>query len=130
VRLKITVDNKAYEVEVEVADADVVSGVRYVGGNSSNGGGGPTLVAPVAAGAAGGKEPSDEAKAVRSPLAGVVSEVHVAPGDVVEADQPVVVLEAMKMFTTVTSPIAGTIKSVEIAKTDGVKQGQLLMELE
>jgi biotin carboxyl carrier protein len=129
VRLKITVDNKAYEVEVEVADADVATGVRYVGGNSS-GGGGVTLVAPAAAGGSGGKEPSDEAKAVRSPLAGVVSEVHVAPGDVVEADQAVVVLEAMKMFTTVTSPIAGTIKSVEVVKADGVKQGQLLLELE
>jgi len=41
-----------------------------------------------------------------------------------------VILEAMKMFTSITSPGAGKIKAVEVAQGDGVKQGQLLIEFE
>jgi pyruvate carboxylase subunit B len=60
----------------------------------------------------------------------VVSEIKVGVGDAVEADQAVLVLEAMKMFTTITSPVAGKIRAVDVAKGDAVKQGQLLLEVE
>jgi biotin carboxyl carrier protein len=40
------------------------------------------------------------------------------------------VLEAMKMETSVTSPIAGKVKSVNVEKGDGVKVRQVLVEFE
>lgn len=129
-RLKITVDGKAYDVEVEVAEADVATGVRYVGGGGNGGGGGARPMAAPSSGGGGGREVADEANALRSPLAGVVSEVKVGVGDTVEADQEVIVLEAMKMFTTITAPRAGTVKALEVAKGDAVKQGALLLEFE
>ncbi len=126
-KLKVTVEGKVYEVEVEVAEPDITTGVRYV----------QTGVAPSAPSvnipampSAGHDKVADEGKVCRSPLAGVVSEVHVEVGQEVTADQQLVVLEAMKMFTTITSPVAGKIKSVLVEKTSAVKQGQVLLEFE
>lgn len=127
-KLNITIEGKVYEVEVEVAEE--APRAMYLSGPRSGGG---TAVAPRAAapvGGAAGRTLEDESKACRSPLSGVVSQVKVAVGDEVEADQELVILEAMKMFTSITSPEAGKIKAVEVAQGDGVKQGQLLIEFE
>lgn len=127
-KLNITIEGKVYEVEVEVAEE--APRAMYLSGPRSGGGGAaaPRAAAPV--GGAAGRTLEDESKACRSPLSGVVSQVKVAVGDEVEADQELVILEAMKMFTSITSPEAGKIKAVEVAQGDGVKQGQLLIEFE
>ncbi len=128
-RLKITLEGKTYDVEVEVAEAEPPAGIRYVpsgGATAAN-----TPAARAGAPASGGaKQPADESKACRSPLSGVVSEVNVEVGHEVTQEQPMLVLEAMKMFTTITSPVAGKIKSIEVAVGSAVKQGQLLVEFE
>lgn len=123
-KLKITINNQVYEVDVEVAEPE--RAVPQFISTSTRTAGTPV----VAAAPAGGRQPDDEGKACRSPLAGVVSEVKVAVGDDVEADQPVIVLEAMKMFTTITSPVAGKVATLDVAKGDAVKQGQLLLEVQ
>jgi len=128
-RLKITVEGKSYEVEVEVAEPEAPGNVRYVGGSGAARPAAPSA-APAPRAPAGGKDPADEARACRSPLSGVVSEVHVVAGQEVKLDEAVIILEAMKMFTTITSPVLGKVKSVEVAKGDPVKQGQLLVEFE
>ena len=126
-KLKITVEGKIYEVEVEVAEPELTSGVRYVETGAR-----ATTNAPVviAAAPSGGEVVSDETKVCRSPLAGVVSEVNVDAGQEVAAEQQLLVLEAMKMFTTITSPVAGKIKAVRVEKTNSVKQGKVLIEFE
>ncbi len=126
-KLNITIEGKVYEVEVEVAEeapkAVYLSGPRTGGPAAA-----PRAAAPT--GGSAGRQVEDESKACRSPLSGVVSQVKVAAGDAVEADQELVILEAMKMFTSITSPHDGVIKAVEVAQGDGVKQGQLLIEFE
>ena len=67
---------------------------------------------------------------VTAPMPGTVLRVDVAPGDVVRARQPLVVLEAMKMETPVASPFAATVKTVHVAPGDHVAGGALLVELE
>jgi biotin carboxyl carrier protein len=57
-------------------------------------------------------------------------ELLVAAGDIVEARQPLVVLEAMKMETPVTSPFTATVKAVHVIAGDQVAGGALLVELE
>jgi len=126
-KLKITVEGKVYEVEVEVAESEPTSGIRYVQTGAAS------TTAPIVTASApqtGGEIVSDEAKVCRSPLAGVVSEVNVEVGQEVAADHQLLVLEAMKMFTTITSPVAGKVKSVRVEKTNAVKQGQVLIEFE
>jgi len=126
VKLNITIEGKVYEVEVEVAEE--APKAVYLSGPRSAGGPAPRAAAP--AGGSAGRQVEDESKACRSPLSGVVSQVKVAAGDAVEADQELVILEAMKMFTSITSPHDGVIKAVDVAQGDGVKQGQLLIEFE
>jgi acetyl/propionyl-CoA carboxylase alpha subunit len=52
---------------------------------------------------------------VTAPMPGKVVAVLVAPGDRVEAGQALVVLEAMKMETTLAAEVAGTVTAVAAA---------------
>jgi pyruvate carboxylase len=67
----------------------------------------------------------DDASHVAAPLTGVVT-LRVQPGDAVEAGQPLAVLEAMKMESTVTSPAAGTVKRVPVPSGTRLEQGDLI----
>ena len=62
-------------------------------------------------------------------MPGTVLRVLVAPGDAVEARQPLVVLEAMKMETPLVAPYAGTVAAVHVAEGDRVAGGASLVEL-
>ncbi len=74
--------------------------------------------------------PSTEQSAVTSPMPGTVISVLVAAGDRVEARQPLVVLEAMKMETPLGSPYDAVVRTVHVAEGDRVAGGALLVELE
>jgi biotin carboxyl carrier protein len=66
---------------------------------------------------------------VRSPMPGRVVKVLVAVGDVVEAQQPVVVVEAMKMENELRALAAGTVESVHVKPGDAVDGSTLLVRL-
>ena len=51
---------------------------------------------------------------LRSPMPGTVLAVKTAEGDLVEAGQPLVVVEAMKMEHTVTAPLAGVVAKLPV----------------
>jgi acetyl-CoA/propionyl-CoA carboxylase biotin carboxyl carrier protein len=67
---------------------------------------------------------------VTAPMPGTVIGVKVAPGDRVEAQRPLLVLEAMKMETPLTAPYDATVKAVHVEEGDRVAGGALLVELE
>jgi len=69
-------------------------------------------------------------KRVVSNMAGVVLEFLVKPGDRVEVDQDVVMLESMKMQIPVQSTVAGTVKSIKVNEGDFVDDGAVLIEIE
>ena len=64
-----------------------------------------------------------------APMPGLVVRVNVKPGDQVEAGQPLVVMEAMKMENELRSTSAGTVKSVRAEPGAAVEQGAVLVEL-
>ena len=66
----------------------------------------------------------------RAPVAGVVAHVAVQPGQRVEAGQPLVCVEAMKMEMWQHATAAGTVKAVHVAAKDPVAAGAVLVELE
>ncbi|HEX2028532.1 MAG TPA: carboxyl transferase domain-containing protein [Nitriliruptorales bacterium] len=72
----------------------------------------------------------DEGGVLRSPSPGVVISVRVAEGDEVEADEAVLVLEAMKMETTISAPYAGRVRTVEVAENVQVDAGAVLVRIE
>lgn len=67
---------------------------------------------------------------LKAPMPGVVLDVKVIIGQEVKKDEPIVVLEAMKMENLLKSPIDGVIKSIEIAKGDTVDKNKVLVNFE
>ena len=63
-----------------------------------------------------------------APLAGVFVEARVAVGDTIEADQTVVVVEAMKMQNEIRSPLAGTVTAIRFSAGDRVEKGDIVLE--
>ncbi len=66
---------------------------------------------------------------VTAPMPGLVVKVHVQPGDRVEAGQPVVVMEAMKMENELRAPAAGMVRAVHALPGKAVEKGMVLVEL-
>jgi methylmalonyl-CoA carboxyltransferase 1.3S subunit len=123
VKLKISINRTDYDVEVEDAaePVSVESSVATLPPVQST-------VLPTAA--IGASSDFDEAKVVRSPLAGVVSRLIVKPGQQVKANELLLLLEAMKMEIKIPAQTAGTVKSVEVASGDAVRPNQILVCLE
>lgn len=69
------------------------------------------------------------ARAVVSPLPGVVVDVKVAAGDVVKAGQTVAVLEAMKMENDILAECDGVVASVSVKDGDSVLEGAVLLTI-
>jgi propionyl-CoA carboxylase alpha chain len=77
----------------------------------------------------------DPAEAVASgsllaPMPGTVVAVHVEAGQLVEAGQPVLVLEAMKMQHPVLAPHAGTVTEIDVKPGAQVAAGEVLAVVE
>jgi biotin carboxyl carrier protein len=67
---------------------------------------------------------------ITSPMPGKVLAVKVAVGDTVEADQPLLLLEAMKMEQTVRAPAAARVAEIRVQDGAMVGPGAVLMLLE
>ncbi len=127
-KLKLTVDGKRYEVEVEVDEPQsprpaYVPPHAHAQVQSS--------APPAAPAPSGGQERvANEDKVCRSPIAGVVVRVTAQVGRQIAAGDVLMVLEAMKMETEITSPQAGAVKEIRVNPSDSVKSGQVLVEFE
>ncbi len=64
---------------------------------------------------------------IKSPLPGVILEVHVKPGDHVKVGQKLLVLEAMKMENNIDSDKEGKVIDVKVHKGDSVLEGDVLI---
>jgi acetyl-CoA carboxylase biotin carboxyl carrier protein len=67
---------------------------------------------------------------VRAHITGTVWKILVKPGDEVTTEQPLVILESMKMEMPVESPEAGRVASVAVSEGASVDEGDLLLSLE
>ena len=77
-----------------------------------------------------GKRPRPSAPGhVATSMPGNIVDVLVKEGDRVEAGQPVLVTEAMKMETELQAPIAGTVTGVYVIKGDSVNPDEVLLEI-
>ena len=73
-------------------------------------------------------DPEDKSQ-VGASIPGMVSKVSVQPGDAVEENQVIAVIEAMKMETSVVARMAGIIDQVLVREGSSVKAGELLMTI-
>lgn len=64
---------------------------------------------------------------IKSPLPGVVLDVHVKEGDLVKIGQKLLTLEAMKMENNIESDKDGKVVSIKARKGDSVMEGDILI---
>ena len=124
-RFNVYVGDRFFEVEVDPA------------------GGSPTIATPPARSAAPSAVPTSPIQpaaptdvvaegetAVRSPMPGILLSLAVEEGQRIEAGEPLLVLEAMKMQNTIPSPVSGTVKSLPVAPGTQVLRDQVLATIE
>ena len=122
----ITVNGKTYEVGVEEvgATANVATAPVVVAAA-------PKVEAPKAeapkaeAPKAVAKPVSANGEKVLSPFPGLIKNLLVAEGATVKKDQPILVLEAMKMDNDITAPCDGVV-SFQVAKGANVESDSVL----
>ncbi|WP_310382046.1 acetyl-CoA carboxylase biotin carboxyl carrier protein subunit [Flavobacterium sp.] len=68
--------------------------------------------------------------AIRAPMPGLILEISVKIGQHVKENDPLLILEAMKMENSFLSPRDGIIKLIAVDKGNAVDKGQLLIEFE
>jgi biotin carboxyl carrier protein len=132
------VNGKAYEVDVEVLEddelietqpafrspmADIAAPIPAPIASA------PPMTAPAPAPRprAGGTANS---KSLASPINGTVLEIAAQPGQEVNVNDILFIIEAMKMKTNIASPRAGKIASVNVRVRDTVSTGQALLTYE
>jgi acetyl-CoA/propionyl-CoA carboxylase biotin carboxyl carrier protein len=86
----------------------------------------PSMAASVSAAAPAGRAAGD----VVAPMQGTILEVLVHDGGRVEAGDPVVILEAMKMETTISAPASGVVTQIRVEAGQSVRSGETLAIVE
>lgn len=70
-------------------------------------------------------DPEDKGQ-IGAPMPGMVSRVMIREGDTVEKNQVLLLIESMKMETSVVARMAGRVETLRIAENTAVKAGELL----
>lgn len=124
-KLRITIEGKAYEAEVEFLE----SAPEYPPYPPAQTTFVPaTLPEPQIAAQAADVEGNE--RECRSPVTGMVIKVNAERGQSVEPNAVVVVLESMKMEMQITTAHGGLVKDVLVGPGTAVKVNQLMVEFE
>lgn len=67
---------------------------------------------------------------VVAPMPGTIYEILVSVGDKVEADEEIVVIEAMKMENSIYTPADGVVAEVRVEEDQKVEADQVLVVLD
>ncbi len=128
-KLQIKIDGKIYAAEVEVLEEDESEQLPSYVPQASNHAAAPSTAANYAPTHQVDGHSADE-KLYCSPVTGLVIKVNVTPGQEIKPHDVIMVLEAMKMETSVVAHHAGRIKSVKVSEGNPVKLHQVIVEVE
>ncbi len=129
-KLKITVDGKLFEVDVEVSEPEFPQpGYVAPPGQARVAAAAPSPV-PAPRPTVTTTDAADESKVCRSPFSGTVSRVSAQVGQTIQVNDILMVLEAMKMETVITAPFSGKVARINVTVGDAVQHGQVLAEFE
>ncbi len=108
----VTIDGKTYSVGVEEV-GESVGEVKIAPVKTEVKAAAPKVVAPA------------DGEKVLSPFPGLIKNILVSDGASVKKDQPIIVLEAMKMDNEITAPCDGKV-TISVAKGTNVETNALL----
>ncbi len=117
-RFIVNVNGTAYDVEVEE-----VSGAAI---NTAAPAAPAAAPAPVAA-PAPAAAPAAGQTSVTAPMPGNILDIKVKVGDIVKADDVVIILEAMKMENEIFAPASGKVIAINTTKGASVNSGDCLL---
>ena len=125
-KYRVTLNDRVYEVEVELAEAMLLSEYQTIAPATVSAAApveapaaaAAPVAAPVVAGAG---------DAVVAPMPGTILKVNVNNGDSVQEGQVLVVLEAMKMENEILAPRAGKVTQVVASRGSSVDTGAPLV---
>lgn len=129
-KFKISIDGTQYLVEMEEVGAPVPTPADLAAPA-------PALAPAAAPAAAPEPEPAPAAATPApagahvqgAPMPGTILDIHLNVGDPVKANQPVMVLEAMKMESEIVAEVDGVIASIGVSKGDMVNPGDELFSI-
>lgn len=124
-KYKVTLNNRVYEVEVEMGQAMLIDEYDAVAPAAPAA---PTAVP--AAPAAPAAEPAAalaSGEVVKAPMPGNILKINVAPGQKVGEGDVLIVLEAMKMENEIVATESGTVAQVAVSKGAVVETGTPLV---
>ncbi|MFP4654733.1 MAG: sodium-extruding oxaloacetate decarboxylase subunit alpha [Methanohalobium sp.] len=107
-KFKVTIDQDVFNVKVEPVGGSVVSVTESDSSTS---------------------DPENVEGAVTSSMQGTVLSVHMNVGDTVNEGDPICVIEAMKMESTINAPHGGVVKEIYISEGDAISSGDLLASI-
>ena len=76
------------------------------------------------------KVPPDLSRFLLCPMPGLLTQLHVSPGDRVEIGQPLAVVEAMKMENILRAEKAGQVKALQAKPGDSLAVDAVILEIE
>lgn len=135
-KFKISIDGTQYLVEMEEVGAPVPTPADLAAPVAA------PVAAPAPAAPAPAAAPVPEAAPAAAatpapagahvqgaPMPGTILDIHLNVGDPVKANQPVMVLEAMKMESEIVAEVDGVIASIGVSKGDMVNPGDELFSI-
>ena len=147
-KYSVTIKHKSYVVEIEDINARPViahvEGQRFEVIPDINPVGTEAKAEPIALTSSKGKketkdvkyfdlrkpDPNQNINELTAPLPGTVIELFVKEGDIIEAGQVIVIIEAMKMKNSIRSTRAGKIAEVFVSVNQTVAHKQVLVKFE
>ncbi len=78
------------------------------------------------------RQPYEEpdSRFIKAFIPGTIVDIQVKKGQKVSENEPLLLLEAMKMRNIITAPVSGKIKRIAVRKGEVVSKNQLLIEME
>ena len=126
-KFKITIDGKTYLVEMEeIGGAPAAQPAPAAPATPAAT---PTPATPAAPAPAAPVAPTGEGEVVTAPMPGTVTKILVKDGDTVTENQPLMILEAIKMENEIVAPKAGTIGQVFATLNQNVNSGDNLISI-
>lgn len=124
-KYKVTLNNRVYEVEVEMGQAMLIDEYDAVAPAAPAA---PAVVsAASAAPAAAPAAALASGEVVKAPMPGNILKINVAPGQKVEEGDVLIVLEAMKMENEIVATKSGTVAQIAVSKGAVVETGAPLV---
>lgn len=122
---KIKLNNKVYEVEVEVSSNNASIQMPATQATPAA----PAQAAPASPAPAAAPANVEGGQKVEVPMPGTILDIRVQVGQKINKGDVIAILEAMKMENEIVAPVSGQILAVGVAKGDSVNVGNLIVSI-